>query len=106
MTTKRNQAISLHIRDVQAEGITINICEGGDPDHPALLFLHGWPESKIAWKQVIVRLLPEMHVIAMDLPGIGKSVQLPRAYDKRTLASYIRGIIHSPWIIRCYTRRA
>jgi pimeloyl-ACP methyl ester carboxylesterase len=86
---------SFRTHDLQAEGITINLVEGGDPDHPAVLFLHGWPESKIAWKQVMLRLLPEMHVLAVDLPGIGGSVQRPRAYDKHTLAVYIRGVINT-----------
>jgi pimeloyl-ACP methyl ester carboxylesterase len=95
MTIQENPDIPLRTRNVQVDGIAINLIEGGDPDRPAVLLLHGWPESKITWRQVMLRLMPEMHVIAIDLPGIGESLQRPRGCDKRTLAAYIRGVIRA-----------
>jgi pimeloyl-ACP methyl ester carboxylesterase len=83
----------LRHRDVEAEGIPVHVVEGGTSGGPALLFLHGWPESWAAFERVMLALSREAHVVAMDLPGIGGSRIPPPANDKRTLAACVRGVI-------------
>ena len=80
-------------RSLTVEGISLHVVEAGAPDAPAVLFLHGWPQSWAAFEQVIHLLCDRAHVLAMDLPGIGESSMPPRANDKRTLASYVHGVI-------------
>jgi pimeloyl-ACP methyl ester carboxylesterase len=44
-----------------------------------LVLLHGMGESHIGWRPVMDRLAADIDVIAMDLPGFGRSPELPGA---------------------------
>lgn len=46
-----------------------------------ILFIHGFPTSSFLWRNIIERLLDNYMIIAIDLPGYGKS-------DKRISDSY------------------
>ena len=50
--------------------------ETGSPDAPPVVFLHGGGLSSKSWYPVIERL-PEFHCLAPDLPGHGRSQDLP-----------------------------
>src|SRR5829696_7987199 len=80
-------------RQVQSEGASIHVAEAGAPGRPAVLFLHGWPESSAAFERVMLLLGDRAHLVAMDLPGIGGSSPPPASGLKRTLARYLRGVI-------------
>ena len=86
-------SVSLKHLSVTVEGIPLHVVEAGAPDAPPVLFLHGWPENWAAFEQVLYLLGDRAHVLAMDLPGIGESPIPARANDKRTLASYVHGLI-------------
>ena len=59
---------------------------------PAVLLLHGFPQTHIAWHRVAPRLAKRFTIVAADLPGYGES-QGPRPdadherYSKRASAS-------------------
>ena len=53
----------------------------GDPQHPAVLFLHGFMGSGAEWAVAISALDERFYCVALDLPGHGRSLGLaPRAY--------------------------
>src|SRR6185503_6969674 len=83
----------LRNRQVQSGEASIHLVEGGSPDQPAVLFVHGWPESSAAFERVMLLLSDKAHVLSMDLPGIGGSTPAPASGDKRTLARCVRGVI-------------
>jgi pimeloyl-ACP methyl ester carboxylesterase len=83
----------LRHHEVEVDGATIHVVEGGARDKPAVLFLHGWPEDWTAFEQVMIPLSEAAHVVALDLPGIGGSLTPPRSNDKRTLAAYVHGVV-------------
>jgi pimeloyl-ACP methyl ester carboxylesterase len=83
----------LRHRQVPSGDASIHIVEGGSPGQPAVLFVHGWPESSAAFEQIMLRLSDRAHVLAMDLPGIGGSTPAPASGNKRTLARCVRGVI-------------
>src|SRR5690606_31192488 len=60
-------------------GGTIAYRSAGDPARPALLLLHGTPNSSRMFLGVMPRLATAAHVIAPDLPGHGDSDPLPSA---------------------------
>ena len=93
MTRDGSAGAPLRHRQVQAEHLSIHVVEGGAPSKPAVLFVHGWPESSAAFEQVMIQLSDEAHVVAMDLPGVGGSPTPPPSGDKRTLARCLRGVI-------------
>jgi pimeloyl-ACP methyl ester carboxylesterase len=51
----------------------VHVAETGDPDGPAFLFLHGWPESWRAWDSVLALAGEQGRALAIDLPGVGES---------------------------------
>jgi pimeloyl-ACP methyl ester carboxylesterase len=84
---------ALRHRQLEVDGSSIHVVEGGPVDGPAALFLHGWPESWAIYEKLMILLAEELHVVAIDLPGVGGSVGASRAHDKRTLAAYVHGVI-------------
>lgn len=93
MKRKTSAKSSLRHHQLKIEGLSIHVVEGGTPDKPTVLFLHGWPQSWSAFETVMVPLSQEAHVVAMDLPGIGESKTPPPANTKRVLAKYVRAVI-------------
>ena len=54
-------------------GITLEVWEEGPPEAPALLFLHGFPESHRSWRHQIAHFSSHFRCIAPDLRGYGGS---------------------------------
>ncbi|MGY2060552.1 alpha/beta fold hydrolase, partial [Nocardia gipuzkoensis] len=77
-----------------AEGIALNTAVGGQG--PAVVLLHGLPQTHLMWRHV-APLLAERHtVVCPDLRGYGASDK-PAAvdenvYSKRTMAADIVGL--------------
>lgn len=64
-------------RTIEIDGRTIFYREAGDPGHPVLLLLHGFPASSFMFRELISLLSDEFHVIAPDYPGFGHSEAPP-----------------------------
>lgn len=47
--------------------------EGGNPNHPTVLLIHGLGGSRDNWNRVAHHLTPYYHVVIPDLPGSGDS---------------------------------
>lgn len=65
-------------------GLRIHILEAGyeDPNRPALLLLHGFPELAYSWRKVMVPLAGAgYHVIAPDVRGYGRTTGWSSDYD-------------------------
>lgn len=71
----------------------MHIVEAGATDAPAIMLLHGWPQSWAAFERVLPLLAGHMRAIACDLPSIGASRGVPPSATKRTLATYIHALI-------------
>jgi haloacetate dehalogenase len=76
---------------VRANGVEINAVVGPARDAPALLLLHGYPQSLAIWHKVGARLSLRFNVVATDLRGYGDSSKPPgtpdhEPYSKREMA--------------------
>lgn len=61
---------TIPIRDIQ-----VHYLESGDPAHPLLLLLHGFPELSYSWRKLILPLATSgYHVIAPDQRGYGQTI--------------------------------
>ncbi|MCY0386626.1 alpha/beta hydrolase [Robbsia sp. Bb-Pol-6] len=74
---------------VHTDGIRIHAIKGGSG--PALLLLHGHPQTHVIWHKVVPQLLSRFTVIAADLRGYGDSgkpagTQDHAPYAKRRMA--------------------
>lgn len=79
-------------RRVPANGVEINAVVGPRRDAPALLLLHGYPQTHAIWHQVAPRLSGRFNVVASDLRGYGDSAKPPTTedhapYSKRVMAA-------------------
>lgn len=77
-----------------AEGVELNAAVGGEG--PALVLLHGFPETYLMWRHVAPILAEHHTVVCPDLRGYGASSK-PEAvaedtYSKRTMAADIIGL--------------
>lgn len=70
---------------------TIFVRHNDRPDLPALLFLHGYPQTSAMWEHVAPQFADKYHVICPDLRGYGKSSKPTSSpdhltYSKREMA--------------------
>ncbi|QLG50692.1 alpha/beta fold hydrolase [Natrinema halophilum] len=61
---------------------------------PPLVLLHGWPQTWYEWRNVIPELAEEYTLIAPDLRGMGDSETPVAGYDKDTVATDVRELVH------------
>jgi pimeloyl-ACP methyl ester carboxylesterase len=66
-------------KTIDINGVNIFYREAGDPKHPKLVLLHGFPASSHQYRDLIPALAGHFHVIAPDYPGFGNSDMPPRA---------------------------
>ena len=74
-------------RRLDVDGVELNCRVGGQG--PALLLLHGHPQTHVMWHKVAPRLAERFTLVAADLRGYGDSAKPDagtEAYSKRTLA--------------------
>src|ERR1700722_15410743 len=78
---------------VTVSGTSIHAVTAGPADAPALVLLHGWPESWATWRELIPLAAPDHRVIAIDLPGIGGSGIAGAAGSKTGIAGVVHRLI-------------
>lgn len=54
-------------------GVTLNVAQAGDPNAPAVILLHGFPESHRTWREIAPRLQDQFHLIMPDQRGFAGS---------------------------------
>ncbi|TWE13629.1 pimeloyl-ACP methyl ester carboxylesterase [Prauserella muralis] len=60
---------------------------------PAVVLLHGWPQTWYCWRTVIEPLARDHTVIAPDLRGYGLTDKPAHGYDKRTMAADVAALV-------------
>jgi len=61
-------------------GVTLNVALAGNPAHPPVILLHGFPESHRTWREVAPRLEDEFFLVMPDQRGFAGS-DLPQDVD-------------------------
>jgi haloacetate dehalogenase len=77
--------------DVTGARIHARVSAGVPGNRPALLLLHGFPQSHVMWARVAQQLKDDLYVVMPDLRGYGDSSKAPGLadhsnYSKRALA--------------------
>ncbi|WP_312380211.1 alpha/beta fold hydrolase [Pseudomonas oryzihabitans] len=98
-------------RRLSVNGIELNCRVGGQG--PALLLLHGHPQTHVMWHRVAPRLAERFTLVAADLRGYGDSAKPEagaEAYSKRTLArdnvELMRRLGHERFAVLAHDRGA
>ena len=79
-------------REAKFDGMKIAYLEAGKPDAPALVFVHGWSCDASFWRLQISEFAKSYHVIAVDLPGFGKS---DKPHDKAYTMEFFARALHA-----------
>lgn len=77
---------------VRVDGGNLHYVKGGSG--PALVLLHGWPETWWGWHPVMPALAKTHTVIAFDLPGLGDSSIPKDGYDQKTTAARLHQAVN------------
>jgi pimeloyl-ACP methyl ester carboxylesterase len=56
-------------KSIDVSRLSIFYGEGGSPDAPTLLLLHGFPSSSRMYEPLFTRLADVFHLVAPDYPG-------------------------------------
>ncbi len=54
-------------------GVTLNVVQAGESGAPAVILLHGFPESHRTWREIAPRLQDQFHLIMPDQRGFAGS---------------------------------
>ena len=73
---------------VRSGEVSLAVTRSGDPGRPAIVLVHGYPDTKEVWAPVMERLARRFDVIAYDVRGAGASStpRGPAAYGLERLA--------------------
>lgn len=64
---------NVQYKTVKVEGLNIFYREAGNPSHPTILLLHGFPSSSHMFRNLMIALGGKYHLVAPDYPGFGNS---------------------------------
>jgi pimeloyl-ACP methyl ester carboxylesterase len=70
------------------DGVSIRFAESGPAQSDALL-LSPWPESVFAYESIWSRLAGRAHLVAIDLPGFGRSGRRDTLMSPRAMGEFI-----------------
>jgi len=72
----------------QAAGLYYSLLAGGHPDHPPVILIHGAGSHHLCWP-VEIRRLKGYRVLALDLPGHGRSEEA----GQQTISAYSQKVL-------------
>jgi pimeloyl-ACP methyl ester carboxylesterase len=70
------------------DGVSIRFAES-EPRHADALLLSPWPESVFAYEPIWSRLAETTHIVAIDLPGFGRSERRDALMSPRAMGDFI-----------------
>jgi pimeloyl-ACP methyl ester carboxylesterase len=81
-------------------GLRLHYYDAGATAAPVLLLIHGLGDEADTWRHVIIPLAETHRVIALDLPGFGRSAHPWRAYSLAFFAQSVVGLLEALGIRR------
>lgn len=69
------------VRKVQIGNYWVTYYSEGEPNHPAILFLHGFMGDRHEFKQAIAILSKQFYCVAIDLLGHGQTCLIDRSHQ-------------------------
>lgn len=84
----------------RVNGTNLHYVRGGQG--PAIILIHGMPEDWTEYRAIMPRLAERFTVVAVDLPGIGRSAPAAGGYEAASLAADIHAMAQSLSLDRPY----
>jgi pimeloyl-ACP methyl ester carboxylesterase len=70
-------------------GCDIGLLRLGSPDRPPVLLIHGFSGDLLTWQYNLLPLAKDHHVVAIDLPGHGRSAMLDGPQHWRHIVEWL-----------------
>jgi pimeloyl-ACP methyl ester carboxylesterase len=86
VSTWSSTPIQMRFRTI--DGLSIRFAESEDRDDHALL-LSPWPESLLAFEPTWAHLAAHTHLVALDLPGFGRSQRRDELMSPRAMGDFL-----------------
>ncbi|NJN15874.1 MAG: alpha/beta fold hydrolase [Oscillochloris sp.] len=86
-------ALEPHVRRVTVNGLPIHCYIAGPADAAPLVLVHGLADEADSWRRVILPLAERHRVVALDLPGFGRSAAPQRALSLAFFARTLAGLL-------------
>src|SRR5918999_1390036 len=90
------------IETIHTGKVEVSALTAGPGDAPPLLLLHGLAATKASWLTVVPQLAKRHRVVALDLPGFGRSSKPRGTYDAPWFADQVRGVMDEMSIDRAF----
>ncbi|SEB19205.1 alpha/beta fold hydrolase [Variovorax sp. YR216] len=89
-----DRALELNLKHDWADlgDVRLHYVSGGQG--PAIVFLHGWPQTWYMWRDVLPGLMQRYRVVAVDLRGLGESSRPAAGYDTKTVSQDVWRLMH------------
>jgi pimeloyl-ACP methyl ester carboxylesterase len=87
VSTWLNTPIKTRFRTI--DGLTIRFAESEDDRDEHALLLSPWPESLLAFEPTWSRLAEHAHLVAIDLPGFGRSQRREALLSPRAMGEFV-----------------
>jgi pimeloyl-ACP methyl ester carboxylesterase len=79
-----------YTREVMVDGIKLHCYDAGSGDATPMLLIHGLGDESDTWRHVLLPLARHRRIVAVDLPGFGRSDRPHRPY---TLAFFAQTVL-------------
>ncbi len=87
------------MKSIRIQGKKIAFIDNGEG--PCLVLLHGFTESSAIWNRFIRKLSNEFRVVAIDLPGFGRSDCLAEVHSMDLMAQVVKKVLLNRGIRQC-----
>jgi pimeloyl-ACP methyl ester carboxylesterase len=77
------------------DGLRIRYAVGGASSGPSILFTSPWPESILAFRAVWAKLGDAARLVAVDLPGFGRSEGRADLFDPRAMGDFMLRVVRA-----------
>ncbi len=64
---------SAHRSRIDAGDVKLAVTQRGDPAHPTVVLVHGYPDTQAVWEELAGLLADRFHVVSYDVRGAGAS---------------------------------
>ena len=91
MDTPASETMHTGFRPVA--GLSIRYAESEGQQHQSVLLTSPWPESLYAFQPIWQRLAQQAHLVAIDLPGFGRSEGLDALLSPQAMGEFVIRLI-------------
>jgi len=94
--------LAVQVGQATVNGVTIYYRDIGPAGAPAIVLLHGFPETGDAFAPVVAGMGQRYRLIVPDLRGSGRSQRPPSGYEKKTVAQDVKELMDRLGIERAH----